>query len=292
MSALQRSLQRRYVKALLEGSEGTAAACLDESLAQGVAAEQLYLELVMAAVAQVGERWHQGELNVAQEHLATQIGLRQLERLRQCFRPRAKLHAVAVVTAVQGEMHWIGAKVVADFLYLDGWEVDFLGGDTPTSDLVEFVRQRAPQLVALSVTQPQSLAQARKAVQALKKLKPPPRVLVGGAALTGQARPTQTLGADGQAHDALDAVRLARELLPAKAQGRAALPDYLQALGKRVQALRKAMGWSQQQLADAAKLDRTYISAVEHGKQNLTLGAISKLADALGVPLAHLLAEE
>lgn len=291
MNTAQRTLSRRYLEALLAGNRAAVVSCLDEGLAQGAAAEQLYVELVVSALIKVGECWHDSKLNVAQEHLATQISLQQIERLRQRFRPRAKLNSCAVVTAVQGDMHWIGAKVVADFLYLDGWEVDFLGGDTPTDDLVEFVRQRTPQLVALSVTLPQALPHARKAVHALKKLKPVPRVLVGGAALAGHSRLTRELGADGHAHDALDAVRLARGLLPAKADGRSALPDYLQALGQRVQALRKAQGWSQQKLAKAAKLDRTYISAVEHGKQNLTLGAIFKLADALGVPMAHLLAD-
>ena len=46
---------------------------------------------------------------------------------------------------------------------------------------------------------------------------------------------------------------------------------------------------SQQALADAADLDRTYISAVEHGKQNVTVGAIVKLSLALKIPLNQLL---
>lgn len=64
---------------------------------------------------------------------------------------------------------------------------------------------------------------------------------------------------------------------------------YLRDLGSRILTLRKASGMSQQALADAAKLDRTYISAVEHGKQNVTVGAIVKLATALKIPLNQLL---
>ena len=47
---------------------------------------------------------------------------------------------------------------------------------------------------------------------------------------------------------------------------------------------------TQQDLADASELDRTYISLVEHGKQNLSLGAVLKIANALEVPLSDLLA--
>ncbi len=67
------------------------------------------------------------------------------------------------------------------------------------------------------------------------------------------------------------------------------LSEVLIHLGQRVRQLRKEKGWSQQKLAEVAALDRTYLSAVEHGKQNLTLGAVLKIAQALESSLASLL---
>ena len=63
-------------------------------------------------------------------------------------------------------------------------------------------------------------------------------------------------------------------------------------LGDRIQTTRKGLRWSQQRLADKAGLDRTYISLVEGGKQNLTLGAVMKIADALEVTVDSLLGQE
>ena len=60
-------------------------------------------------------------------------------------------------------------------------------------------------------------------------------------------------------------------------------------LGRRVQELRKQRGWSQQRLASAAGLDRTYLGTVEQGKQNITIGAALKLADALDTSLGELI---
>jgi len=60
-------------------------------------------------------------------------------------------------------------------------------------------------------------------------------------------------------------------------------------VGSRIQQTRKSKGWSQKELGDSAGLDRTYISAVEHGKQNLTLGALKRLADALDVSIEALI---
>ncbi|GIS81805.1 MAG: hypothetical protein CM1200mP15_04370 [Dehalococcoidia bacterium] len=62
-------------------------------------------------------------------------------------------------------------------------------------------------------------------------------------------------------------------------------------MGSRVQDLRKGRSWNQEQLAQASSLDRTYISAVENGKQNLTIGVVLKLAEALEVPIGQLLSD-
>ena len=125
--------------------------------------------------------------------------------------------------------------------------------------------------MALSVTRAEFLPAASEAAMALRRLVPAPRVLVGEAALRGRPRAAAALGADAIAADALSGMHEARKLVrPAAA---AAPPDYFERLGRRTQELRTARDWTQQQLAEAAGLDRTYISGLENGKQNPTLGA-------------------
>lgn len=59
--------------------------------------------------------------------------------------------------------------------------------------------------------------------------------------------------------------------------------------GERLRELRLERGFSQEKLGELAGLDRTYISSAERGRRNVTLKAIHKLADALGVSPADLL---
>ena len=59
-------------------------------------------------------------------------------------------------------------------------------------------------------------------------------------------------------------------------------------LGLKLQELRKAKGWSQEEFADRANLHRTYISAVERGVRNPTITVVEKLATALGVSIGAL----
>ena len=50
-----------------------------------------------------------------------------------------------------------------------------------------------------------------------------------------------------------------------------------------VRTLRNRAGWSQEALADAAGLHRTYIGAIERAEKNLTLATLDRVAAALGV---------
>ncbi len=56
-------------------------------------------------------------------------------------------------------------------------------------------------------------------------------------------------------------------------------------LGKRVKELRNKLGISQEELADLAELDRTYITSVECGRRNISIVNIERLAIALKVSL-------
>lgn len=60
------------------------------------------------------------------------------------------------------------------------------------------------------------------------------------------------------------------------------------ALGRRVRGLRDHKGWTQEQLAEQADLDRSYIAGIEVGARNPSLRALERLAEALNVSLAGL----
>lgn len=58
--------------------------------------------------------------------------------------------------------------------------------------------------------------------------------------------------------------------------------------GPAVREARMAAGLTQEELADRAGLDRSYMGGVERGERNPTLSVIEKIAEGLGVTLAEL----
>jgi transcriptional regulator with XRE-family HTH domain len=58
--------------------------------------------------------------------------------------------------------------------------------------------------------------------------------------------------------------------------------------GDKIRNLRKEKKLSQEELADRAKLHRTYIGMIERAEKNITLTNIQKLATALDVDINQL----
>jgi len=67
-------------------------------------------------------------------------------------------------------------------------------------------------------------------------------------------------------------------------------PDPRVQLGRTVRKRRRALGLSQEGLAEKADLHWTYIGGIERGERNVSLVNIVKIARALGITPARLLA--
>lgn len=290
-------LRGRYLDALLQGDRRAAASAVSDGLEGGLDAPILLLEVLAPPLRTVGERWHRGELSVAEEHWATETTLEEMERVRRARPSRQRLGLVAVVSVPEGETHVLPARIVATLLEHHGWEVDFLGGGMPPEDLTGFARARRPDLVALSVTLADNLPALQRSLELLRGLDPRPRVLVGGAVFRGPAGEREGVaGPDGHAADvvaadALEGIARAEALVGARRQPVDAA-GYLSLVGGRIREVRNGLSLSQSELAERASLTRPYLSAVERGRQNITLEALLRLADALEVPLTDLLKEE
>jgi len=66
-------------------------------------------------------------------------------------------------------------------------------------------------------------------------------------------------------------------------------PTALALLGTTIRAQRKRLGLNQAQLAKRIGLSRTYVSDIEHGRSNLTMLNLLRLAQVLKLPPSHLL---
>ena len=87
-------------------------------------------EIVAPAVERIGHGWAEGSVSVAQEHMATAVFRRVLGWLLGVYEvegPAARL----VVATPPGQIHELGALLVAVSAAAEGWRVTYLGPDMP-----------------------------------------------------------------------------------------------------------------------------------------------------------------
>jgi methanogenic corrinoid protein MtbC1 len=201
-----------YVDALKRRDSGRARRAVDAALAAGTAIMDVYLDVLQPALYAIGHDWAMGDLNVAEEHYATAVTQRLLDELSARMRVPPRDGRLAVVTGTPGELHALGARVVADILESDGWEVLLLGAATPADDLAALVDAERPDVVALSTTTAGALPGVAEVLARLRALPEPPLLVVGGQLWTQQvSAEAAQLGADLVVRDARELVAVLRE---------------------------------------------------------------------------------
>jgi transcriptional regulator with XRE-family HTH domain len=66
--------------------------------------------------------------------------------------------------------------------------------------------------------------------------------------------------------------------------------DLCSVIGTNIRKLRTANGWSQEELAFRAGIDRSYLSEVENGHKNLSVNVLDQIAAALGMDIGEMFA--
>jgi MerR family transcriptional regulator, light-induced transcriptional regulator len=198
-----------YLEAVLAGSRQRARAVVDEARADGVDIRALYLHIFQPALREVGRLWQENRITVAEEHLATAITealMSQLyaETLSSAAGRRRKL----IAACVDSERHEVGLRMVCDLLEMQGWDPTFLGASVPSDSLAAMVRDRRPDVVALSVSLATHVPRLARTIAELRETLGPetPAIVVGGRPFLDQPALAARVGADIVATDADEAV--------------------------------------------------------------------------------------
>ena len=209
------SLAREYVHLLLGGYRGAAARLVLDAAERGEPVRELYLHVFQPALREIGRLWQMNQINVAREHFcsaATQMAMSQL--LSGAVPARPCGHGV-VVACVSGELHDVGARMVADFFEMAGWDIYFCGANTPHVDVVHSVAERSADIVAISATMGYHVHAVQSLIEEIRldSRCAPVRVMVGGYPFGIDSTLWRAVGADGSAADADNAVTLANQWL-------------------------------------------------------------------------------
>lgn len=161
----------------------------------------LFDDFIIGLMTEVGEGWRAGSLSVASEHVVSQVVIESLLQLRAGRVPAAPHDApvppLALVGAMEGDQHHIGALCIRVILERLGWRVIYLGPDVPVEEFSGAQLQHGASLVCLSLSPPQTGADVRRAVRILSQFYTEDRPYALALGGSGVFETSEALGAEG-----------------------------------------------------------------------------------------------
>ena len=202
-------------EAVVAGEAKEAPARVTEGLEAGIPAGTLLQEGLIAAMAQVGKLYEEGEIFVPEMLVAARAMTAALSVLKpQLVEEGVVSSGKVAIGTTQGDLHDIGKNLVAMMLEGSGYEIVDLGVDVPADKFIQAIKDGA-NVVAMSALLTTTMTNMQVAIEAITQagLRDQVRIIVGGAPITKSY--ADEIGADGYAEDASSAVRLVKEVLAA-----------------------------------------------------------------------------
>jgi len=199
-------------QAVVAGQDKKLPELIESALAEGVSANAILSEGLLAGMAEVGRRFSACEFFIPEVLVSAEAMKVGMNILRPHLAEQGiKPFASAVIGTVKGDLHDIGKTIVSTMLEGAGFEVIDLGVNVPAERFIETCRSRQVDLIGVSALLTTTMPEMANTVKLLKsQLDACPLVIVGGAPVTRDF--ADQIGADGYGQDAAAGADIARRL--------------------------------------------------------------------------------
>jgi len=175
--------QIQFLNALLAGDRIRCSEISSKVLDNRHSITELYELVIKKSLYDIGDLWEMGKISVATEHLASAIVEANLnEFYYKVISNSVKINKTVVTACVENEYHQIGVKMVTDIFELNGWNAHFLGANTPSKELIVFLKEIKPDFLAISLCLYFHLPQLEELIVLVSKELSNLPILVGGQA--------------------------------------------------------------------------------------------------------------
>ena len=164
------------------------------------------------AMAEVGELYQQGEYFVPEILMSAKAFEAAMAIIEPLLRSKQMEYAGTVILGVcEGDIHSIGKNLVATMLVAGGFNVFDLGTDVPAKEFIAAAIKNNADIIGVSALMTTSMIGMKDIVRLVKEEELGVKVMVGGGPVNQEY--ADSIGANAYGQDAMDAVRVARNLM-------------------------------------------------------------------------------
>jgi len=200
-----------------KGKRKEIVALVQAALNDGIDPQVIINDYMIEAMKEVGARFEAKKIFVPEMMMAArtmQTGVDVIKPLIAGQADEVKKLGTVVIGTVFGDLHDIGKNLVVLLLESSGFEVFNIGENVAPEKFVEMAREYNADVVGMSSLLTTGDPHIKSTVEAFKSsdLAGKVKLICGGAAVTEKFAVTEC-GADGYATDAVDGVRVIKQLL-------------------------------------------------------------------------------
>jgi len=215
MSDILEQLAEGVIKGKIKDMKGLAQQALDE----GLTPMEIIFDGLSKGMEVVGDKYEKKEYFLPQVLLSAQAMYAALDVVLPVLKEQLKASGEergggkVVIGVVEGDVHDIGKNIVKAMLTGAGIEVFDMGRDVPLGNFISKVEEVQADILATSTLMTPTLAGMKELERMLKEknLKGPVKTMIGGGATSKEF--AEQIGADAWGYDAIEAVKIAQELI-------------------------------------------------------------------------------
>lgn len=215
---MREELFKKLTTAIQEYDADSAGALSRQALDEGIDPIDT-LDVLTAAIREIGDRFASGELFLPELIAAAEAMSRATAPLEEEIQRQGKKKeslGTVLIGTVYGDIHDIGKNMVATMFKASGFQVIDSGVNVKADAFIEAVREKDPDILALSALLTTTAREQKKIIQSLQEhgIRDSVKVIVGGGGITRQF--AESIGADGYDATASGAIVLGKRVLGLK----------------------------------------------------------------------------
>lgn len=186
---------------------------VDRTLKSGVDPLKI-LNALNEALDEVGKRYEKGEYFLSELIMAGVLSTEVTSLLEpHLIRSRRRSLGKVAIGTVRGDIHDIGKNILIMMLRSAGFDVVDLGVDVPAETFANAIEEKQANILGMSALLTSSMDEMKKVIETIEKrgLRNRAKIVVGGRPLTKEF--AKEIGADGYAEDAVEAVKVIKDLV-------------------------------------------------------------------------------
>lgn len=204
--------RKKYLEYVLSRKHRKANELIFNLIENNVSISDIYYYIFELSQKQVGKLWQKNELSIADEHYITAVTQSIISQMYPYIFKNDITKDKIVCMSVEGELHELGIRMIADMLSLDGWDSNYYGANLPVRNVIKEIKVLKPKIVVLSATLSTNLDKLEKTVNEIRLIDKNIVIFVGGTALKNKENLATKIGADHYTKNFKELIKLANKI--------------------------------------------------------------------------------